>query len=1051
MNVSVHVKIMAITALLCVTAGQAVSQRLEDMRFDLLDEEDGLSNHWINRMALDSSGYLWISSTDGLNRFDGHQFKVFRRVEGDSSSLLDNSGQIPFVDREGRLWIGYSGGGLSLFDETCQCFKNYLPSEDKPEGLPFGTTYPILQDRRGAIWFSGRAMGLNAFHPGTGRVDHYDLPDIFPEYSESEQKSYNSVTAIYEDPDGLMWVCSANGLYTFHPETGHFSWKQYAQPDTRKARNDYFNCIIPDGTAGFWLSAWGGGVSYFDRRTEKFTTYRFNDLDLNTSIGNVVYQIEEKDEDELWVATGDRGLGIFHKKTGRFTFREMESTALPGSFPQTSAQILITPDRVMFVLTNDGLMKYNPNAHLFYFRRLPIAESQNSDQFRITRIIDDPESHSIYFATELGNGLNVLDTQTGELRACPVDISPSSVDAYMLVTDLLPDHKGRLWVMSFDYLYEYDKQARKLLKVQDPFSVKEYQVDPAFGTFYTGPDGKYWVLTRQGGLHRFDPDARKLSPIVNINQAHAPERVDHIAWDPHGRIWLAGLGGIRLYDPATNQFTDPFSENSPLLEGGWFRGMKADREGNIWVAVDKKGLLKIETKDPAAPEFRMITPENGLPNSRIFHLNIDPEGMIWMASIMGVVYMNPSDLSYRIFNQTVGMDKNTMYMRFMAGNNGAFYITTPGKYCRVDFRAVNRKAPLPKVYLDKFSISDREQYGVLASGARLIVRPGEDYFSFDFGCIDFTNQSLNKFAYMLEGWDKDWVQAGSRRYAGYTNLDGGQYVFRVKAANSEGVWSDPVSVPVFIQTPFYRKTWFAALAALVFAGLIYGLYLYRIRQIEETERLKTELAESRLEALRAQMNPHFIFNCLNSINRYIIKSDIKTASLYLTRFAKLIRLILDNSEHKKVVLSNEVEALRLYVEMESLRFDHKFTFDIAVEPGVDADNIEVPPLIIQPYVENAIWHGLLHKEEGGHLSVRLSRENGVLSCDITDNGIGREKAMEYKSKNAPTRRSLGMKLTRERLEFASDDFSATGSQKIIDLFDENGEACGTKVILTLPV
>jgi LytS/YehU family sensor histidine kinase len=211
------------------------------------------------------------------------------------------------------------------------------------------------------------------------------------------------------------------------------------------------------------------------------------------------------------------------------------------------------------------------------------------------------------------------------------------------------------------------------------------------------------------------------------------------------------------------------------------------------------------------------------------------------------------------------------------------------------------------------------------------------------------------------------------------------------------------------------------------------------------------LAETRLEALRAQMNPHFIFNCLNSINRYIIKSDIKTSSLYLTRFAKLIRLILDNSEHKKVVLSNELEALKLYIDMESLRFDHKFSFDVSIDPEVDADNIEIPPLIIQPYVENAIWHGLLHKDSGGHLSVHVSRDNGSLVCEIADNGIGREKAMEYKSKNAPTRKSVGMKLTEERLQIASDDFSVAGSQKIIDLFDENGEASGTKVILTLPI
>lgn len=237
--------------------------------------------------------------------------------------------------------------------------------------------------------------------------------------------------------------------------------------------------------------------------------------------------------------------------------------------------------------------------------------------------------------------------------------------------------------------------------------------------------------------------------------------------------------------------------------------------------------------------------------------------------------------------------------------------------------------------------------------------------------------------------------------------------------------------------------------------VIYQLYSYRISRIEREEKIKTEfnrqLADTRMEALRAQMNPHFIFNCLNSINRYIIKSDIKTSSLYITRFAKLIRLILDNSEHKKVVLSNELEALKLYIEMEALRFDHKFTFDIQVDNEIDTTNIEVPPLIIQPYVENAIWHGLLQKDSGGNLFIRITQENDNLICEITDNGIGRKKAMEYKSQNAPTRKSIGIKLTEERLNMASEDLAKSGSQKIIDLYDENGEPAGTTVILNIPI
>jgi ligand-binding sensor domain-containing protein/putative methionine-R-sulfoxide reductase with GAF domain len=234
--------------------------------------------------------------------------------------------------------------------------------------------------------------------------------------------------------------------------------------------------------------------------------------------------------------------------------------------------------------------------------------------------------------------------------------------------------------------------------------------------------------------------------------------------------------------------------------------------------------------------------------------------------------------------------------------------------------------------------------------------------------------------------------------------------------------------------------------------------IVRARAEEEKQRAQKTLmdtqqkmAEVKMQALRAQMNPHFIFNCLNSINRYIVKSDQATASLYLTRFAKLIRLILDNSNSKNVILSNELEALKLYIEMEALRFDKKFHHEIIVDDEVSLDGIEVPPLIIQPYVENAIWHGLLHKEGDGSLRIHISMAGeNLLQCEIEDNGVGRDKARELKSKSATSRKSLGMKLTEDRIALLNQHAEMNASIDIIDL-KESGESVGTRVILKIPV
>lgn len=215
---------------------------------------------------------------------------------------------------------------------------------------------------------------------------------------------------------------------------------------------------------------------------------------------------------------------------------------------------------------------------------------------------------------------------------------------------------------------------------------------------------------------------------------------------------------------------------------------------------------------------------------------------------------------------------------------------------------------------------------------------------------------------------------------------------------------------------------------------------------------RQKMAEAEMQALRAQMNPHFIFNCLNSINRYIVKSDQATASLYLTRFARLIRLILDNSNSQSITLASELEALRLYVEMESIRFEKKFNFDIHLAEDIYPESIYVPPLIIQPYVENAIWHGLLHKDTDGCLSVRISRnENDMLQCIIEDNGVGRDVSAMLRSKTMASKKSLGMQLTESRLVLLSRQMGFNASVQIEDLKGEHGEPLGTKVTLNIPV
>jgi LytS/YehU family sensor histidine kinase len=235
------------------------------------------------------------------------------------------------------------------------------------------------------------------------------------------------------------------------------------------------------------------------------------------------------------------------------------------------------------------------------------------------------------------------------------------------------------------------------------------------------------------------------------------------------------------------------------------------------------------------------------------------------------------------------------------------------------------------------------------------------------------------------------------------------------------------------------------------AGLENELKLERVKKEQELASYQSRTAELEMQALRAQMNPHFIFNCLNSINRFILKNESEAASDYLTKFSKLIRLILQNSQSHSVSLEQELEALRLYMDMEMLRFEGKFDYQISLDPDLEIEDLEVPPLVIQPYVENAIWHGLMHKQDKGYLEIGLGRENGTLYCQITDDGVGRKRAAELKSKSASKNKSLGMQITAHRLELINALSDKATTVEVIDLVNSSGEACGTRVVLKIPV
>jgi len=337
----------------------------------------------------------------------------------------------------------------------------------------------------------------------------------------------------------------------------------------------------------------------------------------------------------------------------------------------------------------------------------------------------------------------------------------------------------------------------------------------------------------------------------------------------------------------------------------------------------------------------------------------------------------------------------------------------------------------------------------------LELKPDENAVSFEYYATSYRNNNRLLYSYMLEGFDKNWSSYTSQNTVNYKNLPPGDYRFKVKAKNFLGIESMQAANVIFtIATPFYKTAWFFFLLALVFLLLIVLLYRYRISQVRHEEKLKSQfvqqLSQLEVKALRSQMNPHFIFNSLNAINRYILKNEKEAASAYLTKFAKLIRLILDHSRQPKVPLSQELAALDLYLQLESLRFQNNFEYAVNLENELNPQSVFIPPMIIQPIVENAIWHGLLPKGSNCSLKIDFSLKGSNIICVIEDNGIGRTRAEEIQQQQTLRKSSVGMTTTMQRLKLLTEENHEDASITVEDLYDKFGNASGTKVKILIP-
>ncbi|HSK12462.1 MAG TPA: histidine kinase, partial [Phnomibacter sp.] len=479
-----------------------------------------------------------------------------------------------------------------------------------------------------------------------------------------------------------------------------------------------------------------------------------------------------------------------------------------------------------------------------------------------------------------------------------------------------------------------------------------------------------------------------------------------------------------------------------------------DPKDRLWLATNKGAILLQEGKPPVVHAFNTENMDGGdvkallpqgdhvwLTNNRLL-ARLDPETgkIFYLGEKQGIV-------NVQLFGSSLTLSPwNTV----MIGCNRGFYEIFP------EHLDIEEKAS--PAFLTDLRVNDRSYTtsDIVSDLEHITLKYWQNFFSFSISAFDYMAGNDVEYAYKLHGFDNDWRYLGKNRNVVYTNIPGGRYTLLLKTRRSGGAWNeDGQRIRIDVGTPFWRAWWFRTIMAISILGAIYLWYRQRINRIRKEERAKREidlrLNDLENSALRTQMSPHFIFNSLNTINSFISRNEPAKANQFISRFAHLIRLILDHSREKKIPLSDELKELELYIELERIRFDNKFNYSIGVDPSIDTDSIEIPPLIIQPFVENAILHGLLPLGHKGSLTISIVQLGETLICSIEDNGIGLKESKLRKASALADRRSHGLEITIKRIELFNNGHGLKQHVSIDDLVDGDGRHSGTKVTIPLAI
>jgi ligand-binding sensor domain-containing protein len=966
---------------------------------------DGLPNTITHEMYQDKYGYLWIGTPSGISRFDGRQF------------------------------VNYSIA----------------------DGLPSLNVLKIFQDSKERLWV-GTAAGMTQFKN-----------DRFITYPTSDSLNNIWVFNFVETKDKLLWALTSKGIYEFADSV----WKKialYPGFKNRACRNiieindELFICYSTDimcrNKGGKWLH-----IASQDTYGSIFNVMSLQHKQIWISTISNIYEIHDyklvplykrnisyehyfsylfDSKNRLWLA-GDDFLKI--SKPGDWHH-------FSGSINQSSHCFFVNEDSShnVWVGTMEGLVKIKDID-------FTIVDKDNKAPLDgIYNIIPLP-NNNLLFSSGKKTGLLLYDNNSCKQIMPPK--APGNENYYRDPVDAYTfDDQNTLWMVTrFKKFLHFNGKALEDFSGALHLKTTENIYDMIYAKkrkeFFVCADSTL-LYGKHSNFLTFIPHNTGI-PIVK------PTRIREL----ENGLMLLYIDGIGVY--AINKSNNLINLIKETHIDGSKKGVQLgvifyeSSDNSFWIAIPGLGLYEYGFAKNQLPFLKNhITIKDGLQSNQILSLTNDLKNRLWVATNSGIDILQKNKAgSWDVFNYASAEDLTIDiigYFKFVSDKEGNVWLASPKKIIKFNPSIIKLYKETPHIIIENISIDFKETdwsklndslYSYYQLPYNQVLNYNQNSLGIFFNAIDLSVSNSNpEYSYKLLPLDTSWSIPSKTKSVSLAQLPSGKYQFVVRAKDKASGWSRPATFQFTIRPPFWDKWWFRLIIIAIAAFIIINIFNVREKKIIKDAYIENQLKELEMKALKAQMNPHFIYNALNSIQA-LVANDKKTEGIrYLGSFSRLLRQVLDNSENNVISLDKELETISLYIQLESLRLDMQLKYKKSIPQNIVAEFEKVPPLILQPFVENSLWHGLSHKEGEKEIIITVSSSEEWLLCEISDNGIGREKAQEWKNNSAAIHKSKGIDITVKRLiDFNGDD--QVIPVEFFDLYDDKKKVAGTLVIVRI--